>query len=142
MSGYCECGCGERVRNRFVSGHNARLPRSPEHIANQARVRVGRAIPSLRAENHPFWKGGTASYSAIHKWLNEYHPKQGTCEHCGTTERRTEYAFKRHGDPYTRDRGDYLELCTRCHKAFDGLTAAQGFHNAGWEKRRAKQVQS
>ena len=136
----CECGCGERVRNRFVSGHNARLPRSAEHIANQARVRVGRSIPSLRAENHPFWKGSKASYSAIHKWLNVHHPRQGFCERCGSSASRTEYAFIRHGDDYTRDRQDYLELCTSCHKWFDGYVAEKGWHDSGRQNRTQQRL--
>lgn len=151
MSGLCECGCGEptplakQTRTergqiqgqpvRFIVGHTARLPRSPEHVANQARVRVGRAIPSLRAENHPFWKGSQASYSAIHKWLNTHYPRGGTCERCGTTSRRTHYAFTQHGSEYTRNRDDYLELCNGCHKWFDGYVAEKGWHNGGWEKR-------
>jgi hypothetical protein len=34
---FCECGCGQKVKSRFVSGHNTRL-------------RIG--------EKHPRWKGG------------------------------------------------------------------------------------
>lgn len=37
---------------------------------------------------------------------------------CGA-EGKTQYAFKRHPAPYTRNRRDYIEVCIPCHVAMD-----------------------
>lgn len=57
-------------------------------------------------------------YNAVHKWLRENFPKSGRCEQCGV-EGKTHYAAKDHNN-YTRNREDYMELCSRCHLAYDG----------------------
>jgi hypothetical protein len=148
--GLCECGCGEATpiakitRSergqkkgeplRFINGHNMRLPRSPEHVANAAAARRGKT--GLPGALNPAWRGDAAGEDAIHKWLNAQYPKTGVCEECEQQASRTHYAYKHHPKPYTRNRDDYRELCTSCHKRFDGHTAEGGFHNAGWDKRR------
>ena len=58
------------------------------------------------------------SFHAIHKWLRRHFPKAGVCEECGA-EGPTDYAFKKHPEPHTRDRDDYRELCRHCHMVFD-----------------------
>jgi hypothetical protein len=55
----------------------------------------------------------------IHNWLRYNYPKTGVCENCGE-EGKTEYAFKRHPKPHTRNRKDYMELCRLCHVRLDG----------------------
>jgi hypothetical protein len=139
---------------RFCLGHNARgqtlssetrekvaaaqrgVPKSPEHVRKVAESLRGR--PGLKGPDNPTWKGDEAGESAIHKWLNDRHPKTGLCDECGVGGRLTHYAFKKHPEPYTRDRNDCRELCSACHRRFDGYTADQGWHNAGWEKRRQR----
>jgi hypothetical protein len=51
-------------------------------------------------------------------WLLRNCPKTGVCEECGA-EGKTDYAFKRHPEPHTRNRDDYAELCKSCHWRFD-----------------------
>src|SRR5690348_11380976 len=91
----CECGCGQLARNRFVHGHN-----SPREAASV------------------FWRGEDAGYGAIHMWLQDKHPKTGTCENCGATG-QTQYAFDHRIGSHTRNREDYRELCPSCHLAYD-----------------------
>ena len=69
-------------------------------------------MPAHRKEN--------PSYNAIHAFLRRNFPKTGCCEHCGRNV-RTHYAAKDHNN-YTRNREDYMELCSRCHLAYDGIT--------------------
>lgn len=61
---------------------------------------------------------GDGGYSPIHRWMHRHFPLGGRCEHCGCTDKRTEYASIGHA--YTRDRASWLELCKPCHIAFDG----------------------
>lgn len=60
--------------------------------------------------------------AGAHGWLRSIYPKCGICEHCGTRG-ATDYAFRRHPLPYTRDREDYEELCRSCHMNSDGRNA-------------------
>lgn len=101
----CECGCGGTPKpgNRYVHGHNNR------HV-------FGASEQNVR------WKGDDAGRSAIHKWLNKHWPLTGTCEECGATDCRTEYANDDH--TWQRDRDDYRELCSRCHRYHDYLELA------------------
>jgi hypothetical protein len=58
-------------------------------------------------------------YSTAHEYLRTHHPKTGRCEFCGKEGQRTEHALKR-GRKYSKHRDDYMELCIRCHRAYDG----------------------
>ena len=84
---------------------------------------------SKRGSKNPRWLGNS-DLQATHAWLKRNCPKQGVCEHCGK-EGKTEYAFKHHPKPYTRDVADYEELCRRCHMAADGRLAAMIARNRG-----------
>lgn len=121
--GRCACGCGQ-ITNvhkygakkgqhfRFVHGHGSKTT----EFRAAARERHERR--SMVGDRHPSWRGDQAGMQAIHLWLRQKHPKTGTCEECGKVG-KTDYAFLRHPEPYTRDRSDYRELCRRCHYALD-----------------------
>lgn len=68
-------------------------------------------------ERHYGWKGDHAGYAALHGYLSRHSPKSGICEGCGETA-STQHALI-HGRQYSRDRHDYLELCSRCHRRYD-----------------------
>lgn len=127
----CECGCGEaapiakrsytrkgHVKGmpvRFVNGHSARgLTRSEETRQKMASAKIGN-----RYGAGPKEVSDDAGYTAIHHWLNRRHPKAGRCDDCGAIG-KTDYAFLRHPEPYTRVRADYAELCRGCHMKQDG----------------------
>jgi hypothetical protein len=78
----------------------------------------GREPLDQAGEKNPNWRGGEVSYSALHKWLRRCHSKTGACSNCGK-EGKTDWAFLRHPDPYTREIADYRELCRSCHMRFD-----------------------
>ena len=108
----CECGCERAAAEgrRFVHGHNRRgVPLSAE-----ARAKVtGRPVSP------------TAGRGAIHRWLRKHHPKAGKCDECGR-EGKTDYAFQRHPEPYTRAIADYRELCRSCHSRLDESVVQRG----------------
>lgn len=133
----CECGCGQpapiaKATNRrkghvkgeptrFVSGHNGRgKPKAAEtrrRMAEYARTRPAAHHEKLVEARRR--RPATSDCPAdIHAWLSRTFPKRGWCEECGTVG-KTDYAFLRHPAPHTRDRGDYRELCRRCHTALD-----------------------
>lgn len=70
-----------------------------------------------RGENTPCWKGDKVSYSGLHKWVNKTYGKADKCEQCGS-ESYVDWANK--SGEYKRDRGDWLNLCRKCHFYYDG----------------------
>jgi len=69
-------------------------------------------------DSHPGWKGTRASYSAVHKWINNILGKPKKCDICGsTTKPKYEWACINH--EYKRVLSDWVRLCSKCHKAFD-----------------------
>jgi hypothetical protein len=56
-------------------------------------------------------------YYAIHRHLGTYYPKKLVCEHCNKPA-KTHYALMK-GKEHERNRDNYLELCPKCHKAYD-----------------------
>lgn len=107
----CECGCGSPApvtrgkQMRFVAGHNSRLS---SNFTRRDQTR----------ERNSGWLGDNASGNGIHTWLRKNFPKAGACSNCGT-KGKTDRAFLRHPEPYTRDTSDYAELCRSCHIRFD-----------------------
>ena len=71
-----------------------------------------------RGERNGQWRGGGVGYRSLHEWMRVNFPLAGTCEHCGRSDKPTEYASV--GHTYTRSRADWLELCRSCHRRMDG----------------------
>jgi hypothetical protein len=67
---------------------------------------------------HPAWKGSAVGYSGIHMWVANNFTRPKACETCGASDRRFEWANK--SGKYTRERSDWLSLCVRCHRTYDG----------------------
>lgn len=124
---FCECGCGKlapiarKTRRRwghvkgepvrFIRGHHARgRIRSPEHQARLNAAVVG--------EKNASWKGADANSATIHEWLRSHYAKAGICDRCKKS-KPTDFAFRFHPEPHTRNREDYLELCRGCHLSMD-----------------------
>lgn len=72
-------------------------------------------------------KNKLTNYFYIHKWNYENHPKSGICIHCGVKDKKTEYALI-HGKGHERGISNYLELCKKCHIAYDKTKE--------WDKRK------
>lgn len=56
-------------------------------------------------------------YIAIHKWVKRNLIKGPKCEHCGSTERKIQWANKSH--EYRKEETDWLQLCRPCHAEYD-----------------------
>ncbi len=97
--------------DRRIGGH----VQTAEARAKIAAFQTGqvRSAETRKRMSRPF----TGGYHATHLWMNKHHPRTGTCEDCGSTDRRTEYASI--GHTYTRNRDDWRELCKRCHTVLD-----------------------
>jgi hypothetical protein len=67
-------------------------------------------------ETNP-WKGESAGYSAVHRWLVKRYGSPKKCEHCGRENGRISWANKNH--QYKRNIEEYIGLCMSCHKKYD-----------------------
>lgn len=61
-----------------------------------------------------------SEYQAIHYWLRHRFRKTGFCEECKKA-CRTHWANI--SGEYHRERDDFREICSSCHKLFDGAEA-------------------
>jgi hypothetical protein len=107
-------------RSRAMTGeknHRYGTKQSQETIAKRVKAFAGKTTN----ERHWNWKGDEAGYLALHEWMNRHYPRTGTCEHCGKSKQKTDYANIR-GHQYSRVREDYAELCRSCHYHFDNDT--------------------
>jgi hypothetical protein len=82
-------------------------------------------------DKHPQWMGNDVGYYGLHAWLNKKYGKPDRCENPDCVYPRQgakrwlekpykfEWALLK-GRKYSRDRQDYMWLCTACHRKYDG----------------------
>lgn len=113
---------GKPHGHKTSNGHTWKL--TEEQRAAISRALRGRPHPT--GENSVSWKGDSVGYHGLHKWVYTVLGRPNKCEHCGTTTaKKFEWANKSH--KYLRDVGDWLRLCTRCHRLYDYGKLSQPF---------------
>lgn len=104
----CEC-CGKSIsvkQSIHDAGHGKFCSKS-----------CGRKTKRREFSQH--WKGESVGYYGIHAWIKNNYGKANKCEHCKKTDaKKYEWANKNH--KYNRDISEWIQLCTRCHRFFDG----------------------
>lgn len=58
------------------------------------------------------------NYITIHSWNNIKYPKTKICSYCGVFGKRTEWALRK-GMEHAKGIENYIELCKKCHIAYD-----------------------
>lgn len=126
MNGLCECGCGQNTRiaprtkrtDGWIKGQPIRFVRGHQRRGKPGTRRGAKLSAETRAKITGRPVSDSTKREALHQWLVKHHPKAGHCEECGR-EGKTDYAFKHHPAPHTRDIADYRELCRSCHFKLD-----------------------
>ncbi len=67
-------------------------------------------------QDHHEWKGVNAGYVAKHMFIKLLKGKPKKCKKCGS-EKNVWWANVDH--KYSRNPDDYIEMCAKCHHAFD-----------------------
>lgn len=113
----------EEHRANIGAGNSGRT--KPAHVI--AALHAGRdAIVRVRGPANASWKE-KVGYSGIHMWIRREFGTPSICEECGVTDgKKFEWANK--SGEYKRDRGDWLRLCTLCHRRRDRAKAVA----SGW----------
>ena len=81
-----------------------------------------------KGENNPNWRGDKVGKIGIHCWLHKNFKKKLVCEFCGKKEksgRKIEWA-KLADKEYERKRENFIELCCKCHRKYDGIGFKKG----------------
>lgn len=83
---------------------------------NMAKSKIGKPRPDMIGNK---WNcKENLSYHGLHSWVYRAFGTPNKCENCGSTEeKKYEWASINHS--YTRNRKDWLRLCTKCHHKMD-----------------------
>jgi hypothetical protein len=68
-------------------------------------------------EKHHQWKGDSAGFGAIHRWVRRHKPQPQLCDNCQIN---TPFDVANISGRYLRDINDYQWLCRSCHMTQDG----------------------
>lgn len=78
-------------------------------------------MPDSFGENHPLWKGKNVGYVGLHNWVRLKLGKINKCDICGSINEK-KYEWANVSGEYKRNLKDWIRLCVRCHKKFDGIS--------------------
>lgn len=77
-----------------------------------------------RSRNNYLWKGNKATYRVKHRWIVLRKGKADHCENCNLKKipkgKKRYFQWANISRKYLRDTSDYISLCIKCHKHFDG----------------------
>lgn len=125
---YCTPICARQagLKKSWKDNHDSRVEslkaiwKDPQKVAAMK--------PKMTALNtgkeSPFWKGEDATYNSKHRWIHRHWQRTEVCDSCGITPppRRNGHSgteWANISGNYLRDRDDWYELCSKCHKFFD-----------------------
>ena len=105
-------------KGRFIKGNKGFwLGKKRPNLINTGAIKTMIKKGQFANEQHPFWKGDSVGYYALHLWISRHYGKAKKCEFCGKTTGRIDWANKTY--EYKRDRDNWLELCHKCHMHYD-----------------------
>ena len=90
---------------------------SEDHKIKLSKIKYGK----YREDKSPNWKGDSVGYDGLHLWIPKHLGKPMKCEHCGKDGllgKQIHWANK--SGEYKRVLSDWLRLCAKCHKKYDG----------------------
>lgn len=76
-------------------------------------------IKSPTGKDSPKWLGDNDCYQAIHTWIHTWWEKANKCENEKCNNKCNHYEWSNISGEYKRDRSDWRQLCTSCHRRMD-----------------------
>jgi hypothetical protein len=116
--------CGKQALSRVAA--KGRTGRFCNHACAVSFTHAQGNMPAVpRGEESPYWKGGDATYSGMHKRVVRH---RGPADHCEQREtvgcRSLTYQWAWIHDTDPSDPQNYRQLCRTCHVAYDGQVGA------------------
>ncbi len=94
--------------------------RTKENLKNLSLSHIGKNS----GKQNGMWKVVKVSYRNLHRWIERQLGKADHCEHCGLTEipkgKKRYFQWANKSKKYLRNLNDWIKLCVKCHKHFDG----------------------
>lgn len=76
-----------------------------------------------RDEKHYLWRGEKAKYGTKHQWIRRLLGSANKCIRCGLNTlpegKKRYFDWANISGEYKREVSDWMQLCKKCHKAFD-----------------------
>lgn len=104
---FCSKACSYKYRNT-----PAKYSKYTKRSENPGWFKTGEFRPDT------LYKKDRNAYVRLHNWINRKRQKSGVCEEC-RMESKTQWANI--SREYHKDLTDWVELCPKCHKAYDLL---------------------
>ena len=74
-------------------------------------------------ENARSWQGNKVNYRDLHAWVQYHLGKANHCENCGLDKipkgKKRYFQWANISKQYKRNLNDWIQLCIKCHRAFD-----------------------
>ena len=91
--------------------------RALQIITEETKLKLSAAsLINQKGEKNGNYKGDSAGYDAIHRWVRTRRPNEGICEICGTSDKTLILACV---GEYTRDITQFKWVCWGCHNKHD-----------------------
>lgn len=86
-----------------------------------------------RDSDSPNWKGNNVGKQALHNWVEKKLGKPMKCEKCGIIG-LNRYEWANISRKYKRNIKDWIRLCAKCHRIYDGSKSRKNYKRLSIEE--------
>lgn len=117
----------EYTKNKIrISKTGSNNPMYGKRLSDETKKKIAN---KLSGDKNHSWVGDNVGYSGIHMWISRNRLKPDSCQFCGSSGCRIEWANV--SREYKRDFEDWIALCKKCHVKYDDTI------NKSWKTRKS-----
>lgn len=119
-----KCGRCVKLGRKFSPETRAKMSASHMGNTNALGKKYSQAFKNataarMMAEANLRWAGDAIGYSGLHTWISRLYGPASRCENRSCEGKGKRYEWANISGEYRRDRNDFLELCSSCHRRWD-----------------------